>query len=143
MSVPRRLSANAPCRCASGRKAKGCCLPVLAGTPATTPEALMRSRYTAYAIGDIAYVMRTTDPTGPTAGVDAKTWAAELRQFSESVSFDGLEVRATSASAAIGEVTFFATLSHAGADVSFGERSRFVRRDGQWLYVDGDRLAPQ
>lgn len=140
MSV-RRLSANAPCRCDSGRKAKGCCLPALAGTPALTPEALMRSRYTAYAVGNIAYVMRTTDPAGPKANPDAQTWAAEVRQFSENVSFDGLEVRAASASGDTGEVTFFATLAHAGTDVSFGERSRFVRRDGQWLYVDGDRLA--
>ena len=141
MTPVRRLAANAPCRCDSGRKAKGCCLPVLAGTPAKTPEALMRSRYTAYAVGDIAYVMRTTDATGPKGRADTQAWAAEVRQFSASVSFAGLEVRAASQSGDTGEVTFFATLAHAGGDVSFGERSRFVRRDGQWLYVDGDRLT--
>ncbi|MFN7145721.1 MAG: SEC-C metal-binding domain-containing protein, partial [Myxococcota bacterium] len=41
-----RPSANAPCPCGSGRKAKGCCLPILEGAAAPTPEALMRSRYT-------------------------------------------------------------------------------------------------
>ncbi|MSQ04098.1 MAG: hypothetical protein EXR71_19785 [Myxococcales bacterium] len=101
----------------------------------------MRSRYTAYAVGDIAYVMRTTDPTGPCGRADTQAWAAEVRQFSASVSFDGLDVRAASASGDSGQVTFFARLTHTGADVSFGERSRFVRRDGQWLYVDGDRLT--
>ncbi len=141
MTGARRLSANAPCRCHSGRKAKGCCLPVLAGAAAETPEALMRSRYTAYAAGDIAYVMHTTDATGPRGRADTQAWAAEVRQFSESVRFEGLEVRAASASGDTGEVTFFATLSQAGADVSFGERSRFVRREGRWLYVDGDRLT--
>ncbi len=140
MSLPSR---NAPCPCGSGRKAKTCCGPVLEGAPAAGPEALMRSRYTAYACGHLRHLVATTAPESPHFGADEVRWREELRAFCEGVSFDGLEVRAASQDGDRGEVTFFATLRRRadGVDVSFGERSRFVRRGGRWLYVDGDPVG--
>lgn len=135
-----RLSANAPCPCGTGRKAKGCCLPVLDGAPAATPETLMRSRYTAYAVGDVGHVMRTTDPTGPHWQADARAWGEELRRYCAAVRFEGLTVRSASADGDTGRVTFFAKLSVDGRDASFGEASRFRRVDGRWLYLDGERV---
>lgn len=135
-----RAPANAPCPCGSGRKAKGCCLPVLEGAPAATPEALMRSRYTAYASGDVSHLMRTTDPSGPHHQPDARAWAAELRGYCAAVTFVGLEVRDAWEQGADGGVTFFARLRHGTVDLSFGERSQFSRSSGAWPYVDGERL---
>ncbi|MCA9488298.1 MAG: SEC-C domain-containing protein [Myxococcales bacterium] len=135
MPLPSR---NAPCPCHSGRKAKACCEPILAGAPAPTPEALMRSRYSAYACSHLAHLVRTTAPNSPHRREDSERWREELLLFCETTSFDGLEIRAATQDGDRGEVTFFATLRREGKDASFGERSRFVRHDGRWTYVDGD-----
>ena len=135
-----RLSANAPCPCGTGRKAKGCCLPVLEGAPAASPEALMRSRYTAYAVGHARHLLRTTHPDSPHHQVDERAWAEELRRYCAAVELHGLEVRSARAEQDRGEVAFFAHIRQGARDLSFGEHSRFVRVDGRWLYLDGDRL---
>jgi SEC-C motif-containing protein len=135
------LSRNAPCPCGSGRKAKGCCAPVLEGRPAVTAEALMRSRYVAYATGAVGHVMATTAPESPHRAEDAAAWREELATYCAAVTFEGLEVRDASEDGDRGTVTFFARLRAGERDLSFGERSRFVRRGGRWWYVDGDRLT--
>jgi len=113
---------------------------LLEGAQAATPEALMRSRYTAYASGDVSHLIRTTDPTGPHHHADARAWAEELRSYCAAVRFTRLEVRASTESGGVGAVTFFAHLRHGDRDLSFGEASRFRRVDGRWLYLDGERL---
>lgn len=135
-----RLSANAPCPCGSGRKAKGCCLPILEGAPAPTPEALMRSRYTAYATGAVTHLMRTTHPESPHFRPDGRAWAEELRRYCEVVTFEGLTVHSAISEGDTGRVRFFARLSARGRDQSFGEDSRFLRVGGRWSYVDGERI---
>ena len=47
------------CPCGSGASLAACCGPVIAGGPARTAEALMRSRYTAYALRDLDHIERT------------------------------------------------------------------------------------
>jgi SEC-C motif-containing protein len=132
--MPR--SPDAPCPCGSGRKFKRCCQRFHQGTPAPTPEALMRSRYAAYAVGDIDYVIATTDPEGPQWQADRAAWAEDIRRFSTLTRFEKLEIRDVSPIAdARGEVEFHAQLRRDGDDVSFAERSAFVRRESRWLYV--------
>lgn len=138
-----RLARNAPCPCGSGRRVKGCCGPVLDGGPAASPEALMRSRYVAYAVGAVDHLMRTTAPDSPHFEPDARAWRADLVEYCRRVSFDGLDVLAAKEDGDVGQVRFFARLSVDGADASFGEDSRFVRRDGRWWYVDGERIAKE
>jgi SEC-C motif-containing protein len=96
----------------------------------------MRSRYAAYVVGDVDYILATTDPEGPQFERDRAAWARSIDDFSRATRFEQLEVR--SASPIVderGEVEFFARLSRGGQDVSFVERSLFVRREGRWLYV--------
>jgi SEC-C motif-containing protein len=102
----------------------------------------MRSRYSAYAVGDVDYIIATTDPEGPQFQPDRATWARSIAAFCEATRFEQLEIRAASPVSLVSlvideraEVEFFARLSRAGEDVSFVERSAFVRRDGRWLYV--------
>lgn len=98
----------------------------------------MRSRFAAYAVGDVDYIIATTDPEGPQYRDDREAWAADIRRFSTTTRFEGLELRAVGPVADDrGEVTFFAKLSREGQDVSFAERSFFVRRAGRWLYTSG------
>lgn len=131
-------SPNGPCPCASGRKFKRCCLRLHQGAPAPDPEALMRSRWSAYAVGAVDYIIETTDPEGPQFRPDREIWAEEIRRFCASTRFEKLELREVGlVFGDRGEVEFFARLSRAGEDVSFCERSEFVRRAGRWFYVDG------
>ncbi|MEA3394801.1 MAG: YchJ family metal-binding protein [Pseudomonadota bacterium] len=100
------------------------------GTPAPDAEALMRSRYTAFVRERADYLLAT--------------WQTSKRP--SRVSFDagakwlGLEVRKHRViDDGHAEVEFVARLREpSGRAVRLHERSRFVREDGRWYYVDGD-----
>ena len=97
--------------------------------PAPTAEALMRSRYSAFVLQDAAHLLATWH---------ASTRPASL-EFDPSAKWLGLEVRAHQATGAdTAEVEFVARYRLEGRAVRLHERSRFVREDGRWFYVDGD-----
>ncbi|NTX99432.1 YchJ family protein [Deinococcus sp. JMULE3] len=113
------------CPCGSGRSYGHCCGPLHAGQAAATPEALMRSRYAAYALGDSAYVQRTWHPDTRPATLDLRDGTRYL----------GLRVHGAQGD----EVTFTAQLRLPdGERYSLRERSRFTQLGGHWVYVDGD-----
>ncbi len=131
------VSGNAPCPCGSGTKLKRCCRLLHLGGPATSPEALMRSRYCAYALGEIDYLLATTHPEGPQFRRDTHEWRVDLARFCSTTRFEGLEIQASREHDDRGEVSFLARLSREGRDVSFVEHSVFVREAGRWLYFSG------
>ena len=93
-------------------------------------EHLMRSRYSAFVLARADYLLATWHSSTRPASLDFETGATWL----------GLEVRehqATGVDSA--EVTFVARYRLDGRAVRMHERSRFVREDGRWLYVDGDQ----
>ena len=99
----------------------------------------MRSRYTAYALSNVAYIIDTTHPQSPLYQTNTVDWAAELEQFCTSTRFKRLDVLSTSNdSSETGRVTFTATLFQGVRDVSFTERSLFRTHNGKWLYVSED-----
>ncbi len=129
------------CRCHSRRQEHRCCGPWHGGQPAPTPQALMRSRFSAYARGLVDYILVTTDPAGPHYGSDEAAWRAQVQQFCDGTRFDGLRIlEAPEPSDDEGFVTFRAELAQAGEDVSFTERSRFLLTDGCWRYHSGERV---
>lgn len=71
-STPER---SPDCPCGSGARLDECCGQYLAGTPAPSAERLMRSRYSAYVLGDIDYLRQTTLPAQQ-AGLDAEAMRA-------------------------------------------------------------------
>lgn len=100
----------------------------------------MRSRYAAYALGLVDYILQTTDPHGPMWEPDEAGWRASVLAFHARCQFPGVTIlEAPTPVGDHGTVTFHARLRSGGRDVGFTERSRFVRRDGCWLYVDGER----
>lgn len=124
------------CPCGSGRGVGACCGPILAGTPAPTAEALMRSRYTAFVRGDLEYIDRTHAPEKR----DTAERSATKNTFN-SVEWVRLEVLQTTRgglSDDTGMVEFAAYFSQNGAEMVHRERSNFRRDDGLWIYVDGD-----
>lgn len=137
------MSSDAPnqkCPCHSGKKYKRCCRPLHGGEPAPTPEALMRSRYAAYALGLVDYVIDTTAVSGPRARPDRQVWAAEVADFGARMRFEGLAILGTGEKGDEGWVHFKAVLKEGDEDASFEERSGFVKVSGRWLYASGTRV---
>ena len=120
-----------PCPCGSGVGYHACCEPLHLGErSAETAEELMRSRYAAYACGVVDYLFRTWHP---------RTRPLEVR-IDPGIVWQGLEVTDATAGGAEddhGEVEFTAVFDDAGRAGTMRERSRFTRRAGRWLYVDG------
>ena len=82
------MNDTTPCPCGSGLPYTDCCGPLLSGAVrASGPEALMRSRYTAYTLQDMSYLARTLHPSQRSdydeAG--AEKWARESE-------WEGLEI---------------------------------------------------
>lgn len=122
---------NRPCPCGSGTAYDACCGPLLRGEyQAPTALALMRSRFTAYAVGDGDYLFRTWHPrTRPGSVVPPPDvqWTA----------LSVIDVVGGDRDDDTGIVEFTATFRvDSGPDVVH-ERSTFARRAGRWMYVDG------
>lgn len=93
----------------------------------------MKSRYSAYALGLDSYVSRTWHPSTRPAELNL---AAEQGQ-GRWIGLDVRQARMTGENKA--EVEFVARYKpKVGAATRLHERSRFVREEGQWFYVDGD-----
>ena len=108
-----------------------CCGPYHLSQNAPDAESLMRSRYSAFVLGDVPYLLATWHSSQRPATLelqDAGKWLGlEIKQH-----------RLTGEHTA--EVEFVARFRVGGKAVRQHERSRFVREDGRWLYVDGDEL---
>jgi SEC-C motif-containing protein len=130
---------NDACPCHSGRKYKKCCRRWHQGDPAPTPEALMRSRYAAYALGLVEHILRTTDPDGPHFEAATEHWREQVAAFCRSVRFEGLELLEARADGERGIVDFRARLSSDEGATVMAERSLFRKVDGCWLYHSGSR----
>ena len=136
--MPLSLQPSARCPCgrtdARGRALRfaDCCSPCLnQQRPASEAEALMRSRYSAFVLERADYLRATWHASTCPARLDLDPAAKWL----------GLEVRAHHrADADHAEVEFVARFRVAGRAVRQHERSRFVREQGCWWYVDGDVL---
>jgi SEC-C motif-containing protein len=98
---------------------------------APTAEALMRSRFSAFAVGDAAYLLHSWHPrTRP----DAVDLDASMRWYR----LDIESTRQGSLFDSVGEVEFTAFYRVKGSGAgTLHERSRFERYEGRWVYVDG------
>ncbi len=108
-----------------------CCGPALDDSmPAATAERLMRSRYSAFVIGDSAYLLRTWHP---------RTRPAQLH-LEPGQKWLGLSIRGVEGGGPLdefGSVEFVARSKIDGRGVRLHETSRFQRVAGRWTYLDG------
>lgn len=118
------------CPCLSGDLLASCCGPLLAGAPAPTAERLMRSRYTAFAVADTAHLLRFWHPSRRPA-------ALELDPAVRWTRLDVIDTVAGGPFDTAGEVEFVAYYRDEDGRGAMHERSRFVREDRTWLYLDG------
>jgi SEC-C motif-containing protein len=120
------------CPCGSTKPYTACCAPYVEGNaPASTAEALMRSRYTSYTQLREDYLLATWHTSTRPSSLDLAADAA--------TKWIGLEVkRHEQQDADHATVEFVARYKVNGRAHRLHEASRFVREDGRWFYVDGD-----
>lgn len=126
------------CPCGSDIEIAICCGRYHAGETAPTAVALMRSRYAAYATGNLDYIAATC--AGP-AALSFNRAEAEHAQLG--THWLGLEIIATRkgrVSDTEGNVSFIARYRHNGQVSAQSETSQFRRMDGVWYYWDRDGL---
>lgn len=111
----------------------GCCGRMIeGGALPTTAEALMRSRYTAYTLGNEAYLLSTWHASTRPTSLDLDAQPAPK--------WIGLKVlRHQQPDETHAVVEFIARHKINGRAFKLQETSRFVKEeDGRWFYVDGD-----
>ncbi|MFJ2552796.1 YchJ family protein [Microbacterium sp. NPDC087591] len=122
---------SARCPCNSGDLFGACCAPLLRGAAAPTAERLMRSRYTAFVVADVEHLSATWHPsTRP-----------RTLEIEPDLEWRRLVILARDGGGPFdheGVVEFEAYWRQGEARGSLRERSRFVREDRRWLYLDGD-----
>ena len=125
------------CPCCSEKPYAECCAPYISGTvPAPTAEALMRSRYTAYATGDVDYIKKTMGPA-----IKAKEFDREsVEKWANESEWLGLSIVTTakgSENDTEGTVEFIAQYSDGKNEQIHHESAEFRKIDGAWYFIDG------
>ncbi|MFI6474953.1 YchJ family protein [Streptomyces sp. NPDC050516] len=127
---PARPVVPTSCPCGLPAAYVECCGRYHSGAAAApTAEALMRSRFSAFAVQDGPYLLRTWHPDTRPAEID----------FDPGMRWTRLEILDTADGSAFhstGTVTFRAHYTHGGEAGSLHEQSRFSRVDGAWVYLD-------
>ncbi len=124
---------SSSCPCGSNKAFAHCCKLVLKNhSAANTAEQLMRSRYTAFTLGDNEYLLKSW----------AQTTRPETIQTDETtLQWLGLDVEKCeggSSDDTVGTVTFTARFLSSGHFCQLHECSRFIREDRYWYYLDGE-----
>ena len=133
-----KFSVNDSCPCGSTKKYKKCCKTFHDKIifPKTALE-LMKSRYSAYATSNAKYIIETTHKDNPDFTDNIKEWENDILIFCNNTKFIGLEILEFIDDENESYVMLKANMIQQGNDVSFIEKSRFLKVDGKWLYVDG------
>ena len=115
-----------------------CCQPYVEGkVMAPTAEALMRSRYSAFAAGALDYLVETVAPE-QRHDIDR----GALQAWSKESTWNGLDIVETVAGGendTTGIVEFVAHFTRNRTRESHHERAQFRKEDGRWYFVDGAR----
>lgn len=129
------------CPCNSGNSYDDCCGAVIGGRrTAATAEALMRSRYSAFAKKEIDYLKESLHPDhrhdyDPVA---TRQWA----ENSEWLNLEVVEAKGGSENDDEGTVEFIASYRQKGTRLAHHELGNFKRTRGRWYYTDGKLVTP-
>ncbi|MCC2597181.1 hypothetical protein LKR43_12615 [Pusillimonas sp. MFBS29] len=133
MKKSSRTSSAVSCPCGSTETYEACCARWHHGErylQAPDAETLMRSRYSAFVLDELEYLLKTWH---------ASTRPASLEANPPGMKWLGLQVRShTLQDATHATVEFVARSRLAGEATRLHEVSHFVREDGQWFYLNGE-----
>lgn len=118
------------CPCLSGEAYSECCGRLHRGEAiAPTAERLMRSRYSAFANGEVAYLLATWHPS-------TRPVTLELELDQRWLRLDIIHTARGRLFDVEGTVEFRARYRLVGSTGELHEVSRFVRETGTWFYLD-------
>ena len=127
------------CPCGKGASLETCCGPYLDGSAQPeTAEALMRSRYTAFATGNVDYVLATHDPDR-VSEIDRKNTEAWSKD-SEWLGFELVSSENGGAADDAGVIEFVAHYKVKGLSIDHRERAYFRKHGSRWVFVDGQMV---
>ncbi|MDD2600892.1 MAG: YchJ family protein [Kiritimatiellae bacterium] len=130
------------CPCGSKLTFCQCCEPFLLETKKPkTPTQLMRSRYTAYAMGAVEFLYKTSS-----AKVKKEFDADNSRKWAESAKWTGIEILKESngkADDTTGSVEFIAHYTVNETEFNHHEKADFEKINGEWLFMDGKIFGPE
>jgi SEC-C motif-containing protein len=116
---------------------EACCGRFISGAAKPeTAEELMRSRYSAYARRDVEYILATC-----LKDEDHDIDEEATRKWAENATWLGLHIIKTDKGGPSddeGMVEFRAVYSMDGLREEHHEKARFEKRDGSWIYVEGE-----
>jgi SEC-C motif-containing protein len=119
------------CICGLDKEYDKCCGAIIkALRVVSSPEELMRSRYSAYVSRETSYIIKTTHWQNPQYNENKKAWKKELDQFCKSTTFTKLEIQDHTY-----DTVTFKAYTQQGV---LHERSKFVLVDAKWYYLDGE-----
>ena len=133
-----KFSPNDLCPCGSMKKYKKCCKLFHDGLSPSNALELMKSRYSAFAVQKSEYIISTTHNLNSDFTNDLKSWSNDIMHFSKNTMFEKLEILDFIEDEIESFVTFKATIFQDKKDISFIEKSRFLKSGNKWLYVDGE-----
>ena len=131
--MSENFTAPSLCFCRSGKEYKHCCAPFHLHTAVPeTAEQLMRSRYTAYVLKNIPYIVATTVPSQQTL---LETHL--LQEWADNTTWLGLEILKTeNLTKTQSAVEFKAIFQGEEEELTHQERSIFVKIENRWYFVD-------
>lgn len=125
------------CPCTSGLTYNQCCKRLHDGVLPENALQLMRSRYAAYALNNIDYIIATTHPKNPNYIQDKALWKSQISKFRLNSTFDKLTILEFKENKNVATVTFTAYITQNAQDATFTEKSSFEKIGDQWLYLNG------
>lgn len=128
------------CPCGSNTDYSSCCEPYIEGTAAVpTAEKLMRSRYTAFTLSKVKYIVDSCHPSTRDSidQSNIREWASK----SEWHGFDIIRIEEGGESDEKGIVEFIAKYDNSGEHHLHHEISDFRKEDGIWYFYDGELVA--
>jgi SEC-C motif-containing protein len=105
----------------------------------------MRSRYAAFALKEVDYLLRTLHADHPDRDRPAVDVLRELRDACRTNRYMALRILDTQEADPLGvaRVVFSAKVFRRGHDLSFVERSEFLHDGEGWRYVRGEVVPPE
>lgn len=96
----------------------------------------MRSRYSAFVLGELDYLFDTTHPSAQESGLKSAYQTTYDRI--QWIELDVLDTFQGGSADKLGKVEFEASYIQGGQRYVHRENSRFRRHAGNWLYLDGE-----
>jgi len=129
------------CPCGSGKNYGECCEPIIKKNAlANSPETLMRSRYSAYAKGEILWLRDSLEENQRKHFDEkgARQWSKQSEWMGLSIIRSEIDEKNNS-----GLVEFAAKYKQGGVVREHREVSEFVRKNGEWLLTEGRMIKPE